>query len=162
MSVEQLLFLLVLIAFPLLERLIRAMRARTGGSPAKRGPDVARGTVSRPRPALSVPEAGGTASQGRRTELPLPGSPLPPAPPQDIRHATPEQLRLSEREPPARRQRKHGPTASLRPGPSERPIRPDMSRRRVIASEDLRRAIVLTAILGPCRAVQPKNASQLG
>ena len=162
MSVEQLLFFLLLIAIPLLERLIRARRARTGGSPGERGPATAQGTVSRPRLPLSVPDAGGTASDGRRTELPLPGSPLPPALPQAVRHAAPEQLRASEREPRMRRERKHGPAASLRTGHSERPLRPGTALRRVIAGGDLRRAIVLIAILGPCRALEPKDASQLG
>jgi hypothetical protein len=32
----------------------------------------------------------------------------------------------------------------------------------VIAGGDLRRAIVLIAILGPCRALQPKDASPPG
>jgi hypothetical protein len=34
--------------------------------------------------------------------------------------------------------------------------------RRVINRADLRRAIVLTAILGPCRALESKDPTQLG
>jgi hypothetical protein len=34
--------------------------------------------------------------------------------------------------------------------------------RRGIAGGDLRRAIVLIAVLGPCRALEPRDASQLG
>jgi hypothetical protein len=138
------------------------MRARTGGSPGDRGAAAAEGTVSRPRPPLSVPDAGGTASEGRRTELPLSASPLPVALPQAVRHAAPEQLRASEREPRVRRERQHRPPANLRTGHSERPMRPGTAVQRVIAGAELPRAIVLMAILGPCRALEPKDASQLG
>jgi hypothetical protein len=157
MSIEQLLFLLLLVAIPLLERLVRAMRARTGGSPDDHLPVPDSGTVSRPRPPVSVPDAGTTASGRRGPELPLPASPLPPALPRGISHAAPEHLRASEREPRVRVPT-HVPATSRRTGQSERLL----ARRRVIAAEDLRRAIVLIAILGPCRALEPKGASQLG
>ena len=159
MSIEQLLLFLLLVAIPLLERLIRAMRARTDGSPGERGAAAADGTVSRPRPPLSVPETGGTPLEGRRTELPLPASPLPPALPQAVRHAAPEQLGASERKPRVRRERQHRPPANLRTGHSERPVRPGTAVQRVIAGGDLPSAIVLMAILGPCRALEPKDAS---
>ncbi|MCA1584514.1 MAG: hypothetical protein LC791_06980 [Acidobacteria bacterium] len=156
MSIEQLLFFLLLVAIPLLERLIRALRARTAGLPGERTPAPAEATVLRPRSPVSVPDAGGAASEGRGTEL-LSASPLPLALPQAVAHATPEQLHASEREPGVRRERKHGPPTSLRAGHSDRPI----ALRRVIAGADLRRAIVLIAILAPCRALEPKDASQL-
>ena len=156
MSIEQLLFFALLVAIPLLERLIRVMRARTGGSSGDRTPAPAGETVSPPRPPLSLPDAGATPSQSRGTELPLPASPLPPALPQPIPHAAPGDLRASEREPRGRREPRPMPAASLRGGRSER--RP--AHRRVIGAGDLRRAIVVMAVLGPCRALEPKDASQ--
>ena len=158
MSIEQLLFFLLLVAFPLLARLIRAMRARTGDSPGDRDPALAGGTVSRPPPPVSVPDAGATASERLRTEPPPPVAPLPPPLPQAIRHVAPGQLRASEREPRVRRERKLGPATSLRLGRLERPI----ALKRVIAGGDLRRAIVLIAVLGPCRALERLRTSQLG
>ena len=152
MSIEQLLFFLLLVAIPLLERLIRAMRARTGGTPAERTPAPAEATVSRPRAPVSVPDAGATGSERRRTELPLPGSSLPPA----VRRAAPEQLLASEPEPRMRREDKREAAASLRTGHSDRPPRSGTAL-RVIAGGDLRRAIVLVTILGPCRALEPRT-----
>ena len=160
MSIEQLLFFLLLVAIPLLERLTRAMRARTNDAPAERARTVAEPTVSRSRPLRSPHDASGTASEGRRTELSLPASSLPPALPQAVRDAAPEQVGASQ--PRVRRERKHGTAASLRTGHSARPMRRGTSLRRVIAGGDLRRAIVLIAVLGPCRALVPKDASQLG
>jgi hypothetical protein len=139
----------------LLERLVRAMRARTGGSSDDHLPVPDPGTVSRPRSPVSGPDAGTRASGRRGPELPLPASPLPPALPQAIPHA-PEHLSASEREPRVRVPT-HVPATSRRTGQSERPL----ARRGVIAAGDLRRAIVLMAILGPCRALEPKGASQL-
>jgi hypothetical protein len=138
--------------------LVRAMRARTDGSPVERTPTHAEATVSRPRAPVSVPDAGATGSDRRGTELPLPGSSLPPALPQVVRRAAPEQLPESERAPRMRRERKHGPAASLPARHSDRPT----AVRRVIARGDLRRAVVLIAVLGPCRALESKDASQLG
>jgi hypothetical protein len=161
MSIEQLLLFLLLVAIPLLQRLIRGIRARTGGSPWERGPAAAEGVVTRPRPALSVPDRGGTASEGRRTELPLPDSPLLPVLPHAARHAAPEQLRASERAPGLRRERQRGP-AAVRAAHLQPPTRPGTALQRVIAGGDLRRAIVLIAILGPCRALEPLDAPPLG
>ncbi len=162
MSIEPLLFFLLLVAIPLLERLIRATRARANDSPAERGRTVVEPTVSRSRPPRSPHAASDTAPEGRRTELPLPDSPLPPALPQAVRDAAPEQLRVSDRELRMRQERKRRPASSVRTGHSERPMHPGPALRRVIAGGDLRRAIVLMAILGPCRALELQDASQLG
>jgi hypothetical protein len=162
MSLEQLLFFLLLIAIPLLERLIRAMRARTNDSPVERAPTAAEPTVSRSRPPRSGHDASGAASEAPRTELPVPASPPRPALPKPARHAALKQLRASEREPGVRRDRRHGAAASVRPGHLQRPMRPGTALQRVIASGDLRRAIMLIAILGPCRALEPKDTSPLG
>ena len=129
MSSEQVLFFLLLVALPLLERLIRALRARPAGS-VDRPPAPAPESVSRP-------------------------SPLPPAPTQVISHGAPEQLRVLERKP-RPQAAKHPPVTSLQTGQrAERPT----ALRRVIAGGDLRTAIVVMAVLGPCRALEPEDAS---
>lgn len=162
MSTEQLLFFLLLVAIPLVERLIRAMRARANSSPGQRAPTAAEPTVSSSRPPRSAHDAGRRASEALRAELPLPASPLPPALPEAARRAAPEQIRASQREPRVRRERQHGPSATVRPRHLQRPTRSGAALQHVIAGGDLRRAIILIAILGPCRALEPKDASPLG
>ena len=154
MSIEQLLFFLFLVAIPLLEWLVRAMRGRTSGSSADDLRARNGGTVSDPRAPGSIPDTGRSASESRGAELPLPASPLPPAVPKANLPAPSEHLRESEREP-RRRQRKHVPATSRGRDQSEEPL-------ARLAPGDLRRAIVLAAILGPCRALEPKDTSQRG
>jgi hypothetical protein len=130
MSLERLLFFLLPVAIPLLEKLIRAMRAQTGDSPGERAlATVAERTVSRLAPPLSAHDAGATASDGERTRV------------------GPEH--------------QHGPAAPVRTGHSQWRVPHSTTPQRVIAGADLRRAIVLIALLGPCRALEPKDASQL-
>lgn len=157
MSIEQILFFVLLVAIPLLERLIRAMRARAGGSTDERTHAPAGPTISRPRSSVSVPEVGATPSDVRAAELPMPASPLPPPLPGEAPHAASEQVRASARETRVRQERKLGSATSLRVGRGKRPP----ALQRVIAGADLRRAIVLIAVLGPCRALEPKDVSQL-
>ena len=136
MSIDQLLFLLILIALPLLERMIRAMRTRTNDSST---------------------DASGTAADGRQTELTLPASAGPPALPPAVRHTGPEPLRPTEGDLHVRREGNRGPVSRLRTGgrsDSRRALAP------AIGDGDLRRAIVMMAILGPCRAFEPQDASQ--
>jgi hypothetical protein len=148
--------LLLLVAMPLLERLIRAMRARTNHSS---GDDLSARdgrTASHPRVPASIPDTGTTPSEKRGAELPLPASPVPPPLPKALVPAAPEHLRASGRAP-SLREPKHVPTTSGRTRQSEGPLAP-----RRLAPGDLRRAVVLTTILGPCRALEPKDASQPG
>lgn len=137
MSIDQLLFLLILIALPLLERLIRAMRTRANDSST---------------------DASGTAADGRQTELALPASAAPPAVPPAVRHTGPEPLRPTEGALHVRRAGNRGPITRLRDGGRSHPRR---AHAPIIVNDDLRRAIVLIAVLGPCRALEPKDASQL-
>lgn len=160
MSTEQLLFFLLLVAIPLLDRLIRAMRARTSNSPMERAPTASEPTVSRSRPPRSAHDAGSRASEAVRTERPLAASPLPPALPEAAQHVAPEQIRASQREPGVRRDRSNAPAATVPPGRLQRSTRAGAALQRVIAGRDLRRAIMLIAILGPCRALEPKDAAQ--
>ena len=158
MSIEQLLFLLLLIALPLFERLIRAMRTRTNDSSGERAGTIAESAVSGSRPPGSPQDASGTAADGRQTELTLPASPLPPDLPRAVRHTVREPLRPLEGALHVRREGNRGLIARLRAGgrlESRRALAP------VIVSDDLRRAIVFIAVLGPCRALEPKDASRL-
>lgn len=155
MSIEQLLFFLLLVALPLLERLIRTIRTRTNDASAERTRTVGEpaGAVSR-RPQPPNDEIG-TAADGRQTELPLPALPLPP---QAVPHTMPEPLRPREGSLHVRREGKRGAATRLRAGgrsDSQRALAP------LLGDGDLRRAIVMIAILGPCRALEPKDASQL-
>jgi hypothetical protein len=155
MSIENLLFFLLLLALPLIERLMRAMRARASGPPGDDLPARNGATVPRPRAPASIPQTGTAAAERRGPELPLPASPLPAALHTALQPAASEHLPASERAP--RRERKPVPATSRRTGQSERPFEP-----RRIAPGDLRRAIVLMTVLGPCRALEQKDASQLG
>jgi hypothetical protein len=117
MSPEQLLLLLVLIGIPLVDRLFRAIRARTV-------PDVPHN--DRPAPA----------------PLPLELPPEAPPAPSASLGAEPEPAAVLE------------PAAPVRARQPPPPARHSVSRRRVVARGDLRRGVVLMAILGPCRAVR--------
>jgi hypothetical protein len=141
MSIEQLLFFALLIGIPLLDRLIRAMRARTNGTPARPAPAGA--PPAHPPARVSVPAAGNTGSKKPARELPQAGRPVARDP-----------LPAIEREPRIRRERKHGLGTGVRARRWDRPA----SARRVVARRDLRRAIVLMTIIGPCRALQPMDA----
>ena len=155
MSIEQLLFFLLLIAIPLLERLVRGMRARSDGSPAERTPASAESTVSPPPIPVSAPHRGARVPERLGTDLPVSGLPLPPALPTERQRAAAVALPTSERGPGMRRQREDRP-ATVRARHPDRPA----AVQRSIARGDLRRAIVLIAILGPCRALEPKDAAQ--
>jgi hypothetical protein len=144
MSVDQLLLLLFLIGIPLLERLIRVMRERTSESAAERA-SGSEPAVARRRPRSPADDANGAAVEAPRVELPRAAPPAPPAAPDTARPRIAEQLRATERERTRlQRERQRAPSA----------------RQRVIAVGDLRRAIVLTEILGPCRALERDWKSQ--
>lgn len=153
MSIEQLLFFVLLIAIALIERLIRAMRARTGDSPGERTRAPAEPTTSRPRSSVSGSAVGAIPSGGRAEEL-LPASPLPPALPRVAPHAASKQVRPSAREARVREGRTLGPATSRRVDHGER----SRALQRVIAGADLRRAMILIAVLGPCRALEAEQA----
>src|SRR5688572_1930279 len=81
MSLEQLLFLLLLLGVPLLERLSRALRERMADSRDEPASDDAEASVSRPEvsrsPRPTQPGTGGrTTADGRQTDVALPGPPV--------------------------------------------------------------------------------------
>jgi hypothetical protein len=157
MSVEQLLFFLLLVALPLLERLIRSLRVRTDQSQGAGGPAVPDGSVSRPPPIMPVPDVGGTAAEEPWTESPAAATPLPRPVRHTVRPTAPEP-RGFEHAPRVRRDRPHRPAASRR-GDSAAPMRPVVARPHLVLHGDIRRAIVLMAVMGPCRALTPNDES---
>jgi hypothetical protein len=159
MSVEQLLLVVFLVVLPLVQWLIGAMRARSGGPSGDRDAVPTRRTVSRPPPR--APDAGGAGPQKRPTEVRVPAAPPRAAVPHAVRHA-PEPHSAPQRESRVRRDRQHRPPANPRHGDPERPTRAATPMRGGIGGGDLRRAIMMIAVLGPCRAVEPWDASQRG
>jgi hypothetical protein len=126
MSVETLILLALLIVLPLIQQVIRATRERSQHFPAP-VERRSRGTLPRtPPPELAVPPLPDTKPQA--TSDAMPASVLAPA-----RHGG-------------------GPlTIALRPQRTmEQQTAAGLRTRR-----DLRRAIVLVATLGPCRANSP-------
>ena len=147
MPLEQLLFLVLLAAIPLLERLIRAMRGGMSDSSGD-GPSARNGgTGAHPRAPASIADAGTTPSTDRGADLPLPTSPVPLALPKAGVPAAPEILRASGRAPRVRDTRRM-PMTARRTGQPER-----------LAPGDLRRAIVLMTVLGPCRALAAERSN---
>lgn len=154
MSLEQLLLFVLLIGIPLLERLIRAIRARRSGSPAERTSTTPpEQTASRPRAPVPARHSGSTRPEKLGTERPRPASELP-------RTARPTASSPRSVGPGrARREPQRGPAHRVGALYSQRP-KQGAAIRRFIAGGELQRAIVLVAILGPCRALEPKEASR--
>jgi hypothetical protein len=159
MSNELLLFVAFLIVVPLLEYVVRLLRGdgeprqRPESPPGqiRRGPGPAR----RPRPpAQTAPKP----TAGRPTSAPIPTVP-PPAPPvptgqlQAPLPVTLEGVSLEDIRP------EIGKVAAAGRALSERMPLQRKPRSIVGSPEDLRRAVVLAAILGPCRAVQDPEDS---
>ena len=128
MSIETLLVVAFLIVLPLLEWLVRALRERT-----PQGQDAPPASLPHPEP---VPVAA-----------PLPAAVLPPPPP---RHPQTERVSAGERVR-ASRAVQQAAAAPMHP----RKVTP--ARRHPLSLSnraELRRAVVLMTILGPCKAVE--------
>lgn len=152
MSLEQLLLLAFLIVIPLLERLIRLLRARTRGSPE----DQSNTPVPQRPPRPPAPEEAGDADgESGYADLPVDIElPAPAPPPLAPPRAPAERLTSGERAR-ARRLSQAGPAAPVGHPPQRVH---GTALRRMSAVGDLRRAIVLMTILGPCRALhQPEE-----
>ena len=158
MSLEQLLFLILLVAIPLLERVFRLMRARTLGTPLERAPGLAETSVSRPNAPARVADTGAMAPERPGPEPPPAGPPLLPGLPPVLQRTARTPLPSFQRSPDLRRARTEVKT------PSVGARHPDRSpaAQRSIARADMRRAIVLVAILGPCRALGPHDTAPPG
>ena len=168
MSLDQLLFFLVLLAIPLLQQLVTAMRGRgdtvrQGAADAAAGERVAVGQLESARdgrdafegstapPLGATPVPDGVAGSARRGAVarPIPGGP----PVRGVING------------PGLPATAVGPAPAL---PAKPPraipnvIRAAVPRRRVALSrEDLRTALVRMAILGPCRALEPSDSSPI-
>ena len=131
MTIEQLLIFALLLGFPLIQRLVRALQRGRAGT----GDAIQR----RPQPAAArvppIPHAPPQAAPAAPDPVPPPPAVQPAAPPPP--HGRPVTARAVH---------------ARRPEPSRAP-----SRRRTIARTDLRRAVILMTILGPCRALQNED-----
>jgi hypothetical protein len=159
MTLEQLLVLAFLIGIPLIDALIRALRAGTSGSPSDTGRNSRSEQQSLPRRAAPpVPVAQGSSPPPLPPELPSaalpPLSHVPAAAGDAPEHpGSPEHGSAGVR-PPRRHQR-------LAPR-DEQSRRSTLARQRPLPSADLRRAVVLMTILGPCRALDKQDATDPG
>jgi hypothetical protein len=148
MSFESVLLLLFLVV-PLLERLIRFLRARAGEASAEPVPDA----QERPAPVRrpTAPDA-----LGEQTERP--GEAMRPKPPPPV----PAPVLLPPRHPAAERLRASDRVRAGRMTPASDAARPRVQRdstagRRELlrgGTADLRRAVMLMTILGPCKALE--------
>jgi len=128
MSLEGLLLLALFILLPLIERMLRAARRPDGDTPDQ-GADV-------PRPASRPSIPPPTPQRQPPTDAPVPPpADIPPVP------ASPAPRR-SPRPPPAAA----GTPRALPRGSRVEELRAPLA---------LRRGVVLTTILGPCRSVSP-------
>lgn len=139
MSIELLVLLVVFILLPLIQQLLRAMQERDQGSsgrPHGRRPPTRRPTMPEPQPAADVP---------------LPRAPAVPPLPPATQHTVPA---VTAHKPLPRRE-------TSRPVAPALTARRDARRHTAIGSLrnpfDLRRAIVVMTILGPCRAISPSD-----
>jgi hypothetical protein len=157
MSIEQILFFLLLIAFPLLERLVRWLRERPAASLPEGRPRTTAATASPAHAGPSIPEP-----MTAEPPMPLPEQPvrrvrrsaaMPPAAPVD----PPVQPPAGQRARPARR----GNTKTLVTGAPVRHTGRTLLDRRLLTGRDLSRAIILMAVLGRCRALNPHAPSEL-
>jgi len=144
MSLEQLLLFAFLIAMALLGRLIRALRART--SPPPSHPPL-------PRRARDVE---GEAFRTARPGVATPSSRAPPT--RAPQHAAAERHLPADGAwvPRERQGPEAAPTAAAR---LLVPMRHGIALEWLGAGGNLRRAIVLMAILGPCRSLHSSDAS---
>jgi hypothetical protein len=148
MSFESVLLLLFLV-FPLLERLIRFLRARAGQASAEPVP----ATQERPAPVRrpTAPEVLAEPAQmpgEAMRPIPVP-PPVPPPVPLPPRHPAAERLRAADR---VRAGRTSPASEAALPRVRRASTRRDLLLRGGTA--DLRRAVMLMTILGPCKALE--------
>ncbi len=166
MSLDQVLFVLLLFAIPLLQRIVVAMRGRVDASPPGGAEPVTAERVAAGRPVESagdrraafeesgppplasapVPEGiGGT--HGREAMVP----PMPGRAPVGGRGRG---LPATAPHPPAR-------SLAERPRAIPNVVGASTPQRVALSGKDLRIALVRMAILGPCRALEPRDPSQV-
>jgi hypothetical protein len=152
MSIEQLLLVGLLIVLPLVDRLVRVLRARSSQSRTRLAslPVAARPESPSPPPTLERAEAALNASVETEPAPKMRHRPgLTQPPPQ---RPGPEPLKSGQR-PPVRREFARQPL-SARVEHRLRSARRARVSQQISTVRDLRGAIVTMVILGPCRAVQ--------
>ena len=169
MSLDQLLFFLVLLAIPLLQRLVAAIRgrgdaARPGAADAAAVERVAEGQPlqsagdgraafegSSAPPLVPTPVPDGVAASMRREAL---ARPIPGRAPVRGGRSGQDLPAMAVGAAPASPVKPHRAIPDV--------IRAAAPRGRVALSwEDLRIALVRMTILGPCRALEPRDPSQI-
>jgi hypothetical protein len=153
MSVESLLLIVLLIVLPLLERLIGILRERARGRDAHEGREGTSPARSLPAETRSPASAGGTASSAKQSSDRSGPMSAPPRLLQDARGE-----RLTSRARPAVSREAAPRTATITVGRTASSSGPASARWSIDGVADLRRGIVLMTILGPCRALQPRES----
>jgi hypothetical protein len=152
MSIESLLLVAFLIVIPLLERVVRILRSRNLPRPADRAhvPAPPRPAVPRPPVPQLAPDAFGASAPANLPRNITPPTPASPPPLQERKPAAERRFTSSDR---ARvlREGLGRPTVPVLAARASHVDRHSLSRRNV--SADLRRAVVLMAILGRCKAL---------
>ncbi|MBP7778853.1 MAG: hypothetical protein KA371_17185 [Acidobacteria bacterium] len=155
MSIESLVIVALLIVFPLLERLSRYLRARAaqipaapvGASPRQHPPALPR--LPKPEREADAPGATGSAVSPVSAPPPVLAPPaLPPRHPAAERLTAAERLRAGRVIQAGQAAREPGRGASAR-APYAVALRSGRA--------DLRRAVVLMAVLGPCKALEAES-----
>lgn len=156
MTFEQLLLIGLLIGIPLIQRLIRALQTGTGETQAdgQAGDPVREGPPPRPRRPLHdrAEEAEGDTL---RADPPADRAAAPSTLPRPASRPRGRERHLSRDDARPRRESRPASPAGLAP----QLARQSTGLRATGGVADLRRGIVLMAILGPCRALQPDDAS---
>ncbi len=157
MSIESLLLIGFLIVIPLLERLVGVLRARSKGAQEQHSsnpvpPPPPPSPSRRPLPAVAAGTSSPMKSVSDRVQ------PAPPPPLLAPKHPAPERLTSRDRAR-ARRENPLGPVAPVSIGRSAQQRPRGFALGRISEAADLRRGIVLMAILGPCRALRSEDAS---
>lgn len=159
MSVESLVFLAIFVLLPLIERLIRGPR---DGADA---PDAPPPGAPRPAPRHRQRPAGQVPVPAPEP-LPAPPMPVPRSAPRPVPMPVPAPVASSHTTKPGsidtevavpKYRRSAGPIESrpLPSGPTRRGARRRSVMRVLRAPYALRSAVLLTTILGPCRAIEP-------
>ena len=149
MSIESIL-LAAFLLFPLLERLIRHLRERAAQAPSDpaAGAPPQRPLPTRPLPAVAADESTTSGQTGHPAGAPAPVLLPPPLPP---RHPAVERLSAGERVRAPRMIQSEAvtPSSVARTRPRARP-----GLLLHHGGADLRRAVVLMTVLGPCKALE--------
>lgn len=142
---EQLFILVLIVVATLVDLLVRWIRRKTGASaPSPRSEEPV--LVEAEEPDLFEP----TYPEATEAPAPAPSPPVTPPAPAPARVVAPDRAPVSRTPPPESTDRVRGLGPLRAAGPRRR------TRQRLVAGPaDARRAMVLLAVLGPCRGLEP-------